>query len=73
MLVFMGWLVAHSDPLSVFSPALSTRSGGLLVTFCYRKLPSACTVFDLFHAKLNVLQWYEIKRNCEFFFFSSAT
>lgn len=29
-------------------------------------------VFDLFHAKQNVLQWHEIKRSYGFFFFQSA-
>lgn len=63
--------VAHSDP-SVCSPALTARSGGLFVTSFYRKLSLGCMVFDLFHAKQNVLQWYEIKRSCGFFFFQSA-
>lgn len=52
MLVFKEWMVGWL-PLtpSVCSSALNAPSGGLLLTFCYRKLSLGCMVFDLSHAK----------------------
>lgn len=67
--LWSGWWGGSLWPLLYVLLPLVAWSGDLPVTFCYRKHPLGCTVFDLFYAKQNVLQWYEIKRSRGFFFF----